>query len=110
MDESDMTDAQFLDTMEHHFHAQYLPPFGDQSFFNSGLFHYVIHEAANDLPHLNREMDRLRQRFGTDTHRIKMRVHSDPPRIAIKLHTPTGSRKMNITNGEIAVRPIASDE
>ena len=72
MQESDLTDEQFLGTLEHHFYAQYLPPFGDRSFFNSGLFHYIIHEAAENHPHLDREMEKLRQRFGTDDHTIKM--------------------------------------
>jgi len=105
-----MTDRQFLDTMEHHFRAQYLPPFGDKTFFNSGLFYYVVHEAADNLPHLDREMETLRQRFGTDSHGIKMRVYGDPPTIGIKLYTPTGARKMKITDGEISVRSMAPEE
>ena len=110
MADSSMTDRQFLDTMEHHFRAQYLPPFGDKTFFNSGLFYYVIHEAAENLPNLDSEMEKLRLRFGTDTHKIKMRVYTDPPTIGIKLFTPSGGRKMKITDGEIGVRSMAPDE
>ena len=90
MDRLSMTDQQFLDAMEHHFQAQYLPPFGDKSFFNSGLFYYIVHEAAVNLSHLDREMDKLRQRFGAGDHRIMMRVDTDPPTIRVKLFTPSG--------------------
>lgn len=110
MSAAEMTDTEFLDAVEHHFHAQYLPPFGDKTFFNSGLFHYIIHEAAENLPHLDREMKKLRQRFGTETHEIKMRVYTDPPRIGIKLRTPSGSRKLTITDGKIKVRSMAVAE
>ena len=110
MPDKEMTDRQFLDTLEHHFHANYLPPFGDSSFFNSGLFYYIVHEAAENLPHLDSEMEKLRNRFGTDTHKIKMRVYSDPPTIGIKLYTPSGCRKLKITDGDIVVRPMSPDQ
>ena len=110
MDAAEMSDEQFLNTVEHHFHHQYLPPFGDETFFNSGLFYYIIHEAAENLPHLDREMDKLRRRFGTDNHKIKMRVYVEPPRIGVKLYTPTAARKLTITDGEVTVRAMGPDE
>jgi len=55
-------------------------------------------------------MDKLRRRFGTDSHKIKMRVYSDPPRIGIKLYTPAAARKVTITDGEVSVRPMGPDE
>ena len=110
MDASQMTDRQFLDTMEHVFRAQYLPPFGDKSFFNSGLFYFIINEASENLAHLDSEMEKLRGRFGTETHGVKMRVYSDPPRIGVKLFTPQECRKIKITDGEVSVRPMSHEE
>lgn len=110
MDRLSLSDEQFLNAMEHHFHAQYLPPFGDQAFFNSGLFHYIVHEAALHHEHLDLEMKKLRMRFGTEDHRIEMQVYSDPPAIGIELSTPSGGRRLKITDGEITVTPIPEED
>ena len=110
MDQAASEDRQFLDTLEHHIRAQYLPPFGDNSFFNSGLFHYIVHDAAASLPRLDREMHSLRERFGTERCKVKMRINAERPSITFKLYTPSECRKIRITDGSIVTRPMAPDE
>ena len=39
-----------------------------------------------------------------------MRVYADPPTIGMKLYTPSGARKMKITDGEISLRSMLPDE